>query len=332
MKLSLTGITSGVGMRLAELALAQGHELSALVRDPTRSDAQALSVKKNIRLIRGDLENKSALVEVAKGADAFVHLAAHVGDQGDRETFERVNVGGTARAIEACAEAGVPRFVHMSSTAVYGRPDRGRVTEEWPTRKIGMPYEDTKTDAERIAFERGRTLGLEVNAIRPPLIYGDNDKNFMPRAVDSLRKHRFLLVDGGRAPLNVVWADHVAQVTLLAAEKPGVSGEAFNVMDEVDRRPPTVREVAETIAREAGLPKPRISLPYPVAMALAHGVEKMFHAFKPNELPPISPFVVKILTRHVIYDASKAVRMLGWKPQMGALEGIAKYARTFAGS
>lgn len=330
MKLCLTGITSGVGMRLAEIALSQGHELVALVRDPKRSDAQKLGAQKNIRLVQGDLDNQSALLEISRGADAFLHLAAHVGDHGDRETFERVNVGGTARALEACAQAGVPRFVHMSSTAVYGRPDHGRVTEEWPTKKIGLPYEDTKVDAERIAFERGRILGLEVNAIRPPLIYGDNDKNFLPRAIEALRGRRFLLVNGGRAPLNMVWADHVAQVTLLAAEKAGISGEAFNIMDEVGGRPPEVREVAQTIAREASLPMPRLSLPFPVAMVLAQGVEKAFHLFKPNELPPLSPFVVRILTRHVIYDASKAVRVLGWKPQLHSLEGIGRYARAYA--
>lgn len=331
MKLCLTGITSGVGMRLAEIALSQGHELVGLVRDPQRGDAKALAARNHVRLVQGDLDNKDALYALAQGADAFIHLAAHVGDHGDRETFERVNVGGTRRAVQACAEAGVPRFVHMSSTAVYGRPDQGRVTEEWPTKKIGLPYEDTKVDAERIAFDLGKSLGLEVNSIRPPLIYGDNDKNFLPRAITALRGKRFLLVDGGRAPLNMVWADHVAQVTLLAAEKPGISGEIFNVMDEVSDRPPAVREVAETIAREAHLPMPRLSLPYPVAMVLAHGVEKAFHVIKPNELPPISPFVVRILTRHVIYDASKAVRVLGWKPEMHSLEGIGRYARKYAG-
>jgi nucleoside-diphosphate-sugar epimerase len=254
-------------------------------------------------------------------------MAAHVGDVGTTEQFERVNVGGTRNAVEAAAAEGVPRFIQMSSSAVYGRPDAGRVTEEWPTRKVGIPYDDTKTEAERLAFERGRELGLAVVAIRPPIIYGEHDRNFLPRAIAALRAGRFLLVDGGRTPLNVVWVDHVVDVLLRAAERKDIAGEAFNVMDEVDRRPPSVREVGETIAREVGLPPPKLSLPYPVAMAAAHVVARAFALARPDSTPPISPFVVKLLSRDVIYDASKAARMLGWSPKLSALTGIAHFAR-----
>ncbi len=323
MRLSVTGITSGIGMPLAEAALAAGHEITGLVRNPQRADAQRLA-KLGARLVPGDLDNKSALAELCKGADVVIHLAAHVGDAGTPEQFHRVNVIGTQNVVDAAAAGGARRFLHLSSSAVYGRPDHGRVTEDWPTRKSGLPYEDTKTMAERLAFEHGASRGLEVVAVRPPIIYGPYDRNFMPRALEMLKKRRFLLIAGGRAPLNVVSADHVVDVILLAAAQPGIAGEAFNVMDEVDRLPPSVREVAETIAREAGLPPPRYSLPYPLAFGLSLAVEKGFSLVRPGKTPPLSPFVVKIMTRHVIYDASKATRMLGWKPRVRALEGIAR--------
>jgi nucleoside-diphosphate-sugar epimerase len=326
MKIAVTGITSGIGMRLADVALERGDSISALVRDPSRDDAARLAAR-GVRLVRGDLDDTAALREVARSADAFVHMAAHVGDWGPVDHFERVNVGGTRNAVEAVAAAGVPRFVQLSSSAVYGRPDHGRVTEDWPTRKIGLPYEDTKTDAERLAFERGAELGLAVVAVRPPIVYGPYDKNFMPRAIAALRGRRFLLVDGGRAPLNVVWVDHVVDVLLRAAERADVAGEAFNVMDEVSERPPTVREVGETIAREAGLPPPSLSLPFPLAMAVGHVLEKAFVIGRSAKPPPISPFVVRLLTRDVVYDASKAARVLGWQPRLRALEGLARFAR-----
>lgn len=330
MHLATTGITSGIGMRLAEIALDRGDiSITALVRDPTRKDAADLAAR-GVRLVRGDLDDKAALREVARGADAFIHLAAHVGDTGTLADFERVNVGGTRNAIEATAAEKVPHFVHMSSSAVYGRPDEGRVTEEWPTRKIGLPYEDTKTEAERLAFARGRELGVGVVAVRPPIIYGEHDRNFLPRAMEALRARRFVLIDGGRAPLNLVWVDHVADVTLRAAERRDLAGEAFNVMDEVDRRPPSVREVSEMIALSAGLPPPRLSLPYPAAMAAAHVVARAFALARPNKHPPLSPFVVKLMSRHVIYDASKAARVLGWSPKLSALTGVAHFAKEAA--
>lgn len=332
MRLAVTGITSGIGMRLAELSLARGDSIAALVRDPSRSDARSLEAR-GVRLVRGDLENEAALREVARGAEAMIHLAAQVGDSGPVELFERVNVGGTRHAIEAAAAEGVPRFVHMSSTAVYGRPERGRVTEDWPTQIIGVPYDDTKVAAERLAFARGRDLGIAVVAVRPPVIYGEHDRNFLPRAMAALRGKRFLMVYGGQRPLNVVWVDHVVDVALRAADRatePDVRGQAFNVMDAVDQRPPSVREVAETIARETGLPPPRLSVPYPVAMGIAYVVERAFKLAGRKEAPPISPFVVKLLSLDVTYDASKAARVLGWKPQITPLEGIARFARLAA--
>jgi nucleoside-diphosphate-sugar epimerase len=327
--LALTGLTSGVGARLAEIALEAGDQVAGLVRDPSKGEAARLG-KLGVRLVRGDLDDTAALRDLSKGADAVFHLAAHVGDKGTLEQFERVNVQGTENVVRAAHASGVKRFVQLSSTAVYGRPDHGRVDETWPTKRIGVPYDDTKRDAEVRAFELGHELGLEVTAVRPPIIYGPYDRNFMPRAAEALSKRRFLLIDGGRAPLNVVWVDHVCDVMLRAAVSDGAPGEAFNVMDEVDRRPPSVREVVTVIAQEIGAPAPRLSLPYPVAMGLARVVAKAFALAKPDATPPLSPFVVKILTRDVIYDASKAARVLGFVPKVAALEGLRREARAFA--
>jgi len=329
MRLAVTGITSGVGLRLAEMAISRGHALAGLVRDPARPDARRLGGL-GVRLVHGDLDAGAALAELCRGADAVLHLAAHVGDQGTPEEFERVNVQGTRNVVEAAAASGVKRFVHLSSVAVYGRPAQGRVTEDWHTRTIGLPYEDTKTEAERLAFRRGALLGLQVTAVRPPVIYGPYDRNFMPRAIEAIRRRRFLLIDGGKAPFNVVWVDHVVDVLLLAAEHPAAVGQAFNVMDEVDSLPPSVRRVGEIIAGACGLPRPLLSVPAPAARVIARGVE---HAWKAAGLAgpaPITPFVVTLLTREVVYDSSKAVALLGWGPKIRAADGLARAAREAA--
>jgi len=330
MKIAATGITSGLGRRLCEVARERGFEVTGLVRDPSRLDARAL-VRLGVRVVQGDMGDGKALEEIARGADVFVHAAAMVAETDDRAEMERVNVGGTRKAIEAARSAGVPHFVHVSSTAVYGRPDQGRVTEAWPTRLIGTPYEDTKTQAERLAFELGRASGISVVAVRPPVIYGPYDRNFMPRSLDMLRRRLVVLIDGGRAPLNLVWVDHVVDVLLAAAARRDLGGEAFNVMDEVDRRPPSVREVFETIASAAELPAPRFALPYSVAMGAAKLLSAGFSWAGVKKKPPLTPFVVKILTRDVVYDASKAASELGFRSRMSSLEGLARFARVFAG-
>ena len=301
-----------------------------MAHSPDRADAKQLATL-GVVLIPGDLENDTALGELCDGSDAVIHMAAQVGDWGPREQFERINVGGTRMALEAAAKAGAKRFVQLSSTAVYGRPERGRVTEKWPTRMCGGAYDDTKTAAERLAFEQGAALGLEVSAVRPPIIYGPYDRNFIPRSLELLRNKMMFLIDGGHAPLNVVWVDHVVDVLLMAAHKDEAIGQAFNVMDTVAERPPSVRQVGETIARAAGYPVPTRSVPYRLMHSAAWLAEKAWQLSNAKTPPPATPFVVRLMTLDVIYDSTKAVELLGWQPRMTPLDGIDKYARLLSG-
>jgi nucleoside-diphosphate-sugar epimerase len=316
MRIGITGATGGVGRAVCRAARALGNDVVALVRDPERAkDLAALGVT----LVRGDLEDAGALESIARGADAVVHGAAHVGDVGTPAEFERVNVGGTERVVEATARAGAKRFVHVSSTAVYGRPPNGVIDETRPPRPFGKPYEDTKLAAERLAFERGKAKGLEVAAVRPCIIFGAEDRVFLPRAIKTLRARRALYVNGGRGRLNVIAAEDVADVILRCAAQPGAVGEAFNVASDPV---PTVREVLETIADAAGAPRPTRSLPYPAAMAVAIAVDATWRIARLEPPPPITPFVVTLMTRDVVYDSSKARRVLGWTGGRDALGAI----------
>jgi nucleoside-diphosphate-sugar epimerase len=328
-RVAVTGATSGVGLRLCEVLRAHEVPVTGLVRDPDRGEARQLAAL-GVDLVRGDLADEPALDRLVCGASVVHHCAAHVGDWGPPEQFVAVNVAGTRRVVEAAARGGARRFVHLSSTAVYGRPDRGQVTETWPVRRSGQSYDDTKVDAERIAFERGKALGLEVAAIRPPVIYGPYDRNFMPRAVKMLRAGRFMLIDGGKAPLNLVWVDHVVDVMIRASSERAAIGEVFNVMDEVDARPPSVREVATAIAEAIGAPPPSRSLPFGVAFTAGTLIHKAFTIAKAESPPPVTPFSVVILTRDVVYDSSKARRLLGWEPKQRALDGVRREAEAFA--
>lgn len=306
MKIALTGATGGVGKAVALEARRRGLGVRALVRNPDK--ARELE-NAGVELIRGDLEARDALEETARGTAAFLHAAAHVGDQGTPEEFERVNVGGTRNAVEAAAAAGVKRFVQVSSSAYYGRPDQGTILEDFPPLPIAEPYERTKQEAERLAFARGKDLGLEVAAVRPPIIYGPHDRVFLPRVVAQLKARRAVYIDGGRAPLNMVNVDDVVDVLLRCADNPAARGEAFNV---AAWPPPSVRDVLQTVADATGLPRPFISLPKSVAMGIGRLMDRTFKLVGATSPPPLTPFVVTILTRYVVYDASKARRLLGW--------------------
>jgi 2-alkyl-3-oxoalkanoate reductase len=75
------------------------------------------------------------------------------------------------------------------------------------------------------------------------------------------------------------------------------------------------------------MPRPFVSIPMPVARLLARAVERGWDVAGAKGPPPLTPFVVTLLTRRVIYDASKAVERLGWAPRIRTREGLAHAAR-----
>ncbi|HTM43398.1 MAG TPA: NAD-dependent epimerase/dehydratase family protein, partial [Polyangiaceae bacterium] len=210
MRLAITGATGGVGRHVVEQALARGDLVRALVRDPAKAGDLA---RAGVELVTGSLFDALALEALAAGADALIHSAGHVGDQGgDRATFEQVNVTGTQNVLTAAAKMNVKRFVHVSSVAYYGRPQHGTIDETFVPLPNEGPYEVSKLEAERIVFGRGAELGIEVAAVRPPVIYGPYDRQFLPLLIDKLRRGRVLYVDGGQAPFNIVSSADVADV------------------------------------------------------------------------------------------------------------------------
>jgi len=325
-KIAITGATGGVGQHVVRIALARGDSVRALVRDPSRAAELA---RDGVELVRGDLFDASALESLAEGAEAVIHSAGHVGDQGgDPSTFDRVNVGGTRNVLEAAAKKGVKRFVHVSSVAYYGRPQRGIIDEKFEPVPNDAPYEASKLAAEKLAFGRGAELGVGVAAVRPPVIYGPYDRQFLPRLLDRLRQGRLLYVDGGRAPFNIVSSADVADVLLRCTNHPAAPGEAFNVAASP---PPSFREVVEAIAGAAGLKKPRLSLPKKPAMALARLVEGAWTLARAKGPAPFTRFVVEIISLHIVYDASKARDILGWTGGRTPLEDLAALTRKLVG-
>jgi 2-alkyl-3-oxoalkanoate reductase len=323
MRIALTGATVGVGRELCAEARARVFRVRALVRDLAAASALA---RDGVELVRGDLETTRALVEVAEGADVFIHTAAHVGDWGSRDDFERVNVGGTRNAVLAAASAKVPRFVHVSSVAVYGRPREGVIDETFPIRPVGTPYEDTKIAAEAFALERGRELGLAVSAVRPPVIVGEHDRVFLPRIVKQLRQRTALLIDGGAGLFNMVDVRDVVDVLLRCASNDSARGEVFNVA----AAPPRIRDLFDAIADAVGAPRPRLSVPRAPAMAVAKLLDKAWKLAKVPHPPPVTPFVVTMMTLRVVYDAAKARRVLGWAGAGDPLVRVRELARRYA--
>ncbi|MAW61326.1 MAG: epimerase [Planctomycetes bacterium] len=163
MKIVITGGAGFLGFHLAQGM--REHELVLL-------DIAAFvpsEVPEGAQTVQADVRDREALRAACAGADVIVHAAAALPLWKPAE-IRSVNLDGTRAVLEVAQELGVPRVVHISSTAVYGIPDHHPLDESDPMDGVG-PYGESKVAAEELCQE-ARAAGQCVCVLRPKTFIG----------------------------------------------------------------------------------------------------------------------------------------------------------------
>ena len=129
----------------------------------------------------------------------------------------------------AAGAGGVGRFLHVSTTDVYGYP-AVPCTESQPLRAVGLPYNRSKCLGEECVWEAARA-GLPVTVVRPATIYGPRGKAFSEDIAAHLRRGTMAVVDGGRSRGGFSYVDNVAEAIIQAAFAPATIDRAYNLAD-----------------------------------------------------------------------------------------------------
>jgi len=293
--LAVSGAGGFIGLRVVERALADGWRVRAL--DVDRAALRAAE-EAGADARAGDVCDASAVREVVEGADAVVHTAAIVREDGPRELFRRVNVEGTRTVAGRASEAGrVQRFVHLSSIMVYGLGHAPNVTEDGPLVGSDNPYCETKIESERVALDHHRRGGMEVVAIRAGDVYGPRSMPWTMLPISLARRRLFVLPDGGRAIVNHVYVDNLVDAIFLALDgaRP-VGGEAINV---TDGRATTFAEFFGYYARMLGrkrFPSAPTALLGPLFAGLALGARAI------GREPIVRPAALRFITERWLRD------------------------------
>jgi len=316
-RVALTGASGYTGSRLLRALRDRGDEVSALVRGPSVTDTLRSS---GARLVEGDLADEGALGRLVAGADAVLHVAAVYRTAGHRDAYYRdVNVGGTARLLEAAAREGVRRFVHTSTVGVHGHVEHPPADETAPIAPSDI-YQATKAEAEALALAFHRERGLPVAVVRPGAIYGPGETRLL-KLFRAIARGRYAVVGSGKTFYHPVYIDDLVQGFLLALDRPEAVGEAFLVCGA---RYASQDELAALIARHTG---GRV-LPFHIPAAPLQWAGDLVEAIcVPLGLePPLHRRRVDFWTKSRAFRIDKARRLLGYEPKMDLEDGIARAA------
>lgn len=289
--LAITGGTGFVGSRLIALAVEAGHQVRALTR-------REQTEREHIAWVSGDLHDRAALAKLVEGADAVIHVAGVV-NAPDRQGFKSGNIDGTRNMLAAAEEAGVRRFVHVSSLAA---------------REPGLSaYGWSKAEGDKLV----EASALDWAIVCPPAIYGPGDMEML-ELFKLARRGLALTPASGR--LSVIEVGDLARLLLKLASG-GPRGGRYDCDDGVEGGW-SHRDFALAVGTATGKRVAPIGLPRPLMMAGAH-LDRLFRG-KGAKLTPDR--VAYFCHQDWVIDAARRPPAAMWQPKVPTPAGLAATA------
>ena len=299
MRIFITGISGFLSINLLRYLLAQGYDDIAGI-DLVDFDYPE---RDKIDFLQGDIRDKDALKKSMKGADIVIHTAAALPLYTPEDIYS-TDVVGTNNVLEQATQYGVKRFIHISSTAVYGVPDHHPLYETDRVYGVG-PYGEAKVKAEEICLTY-RNRGLCVPILRPKSFVGperlgvfaifyewaSDGKNF-PNIGSGINLYQLLDV------ADLCQAIHHC-MTLDEAKV----NDTFNIGAAIFS---TMKNDYQAVLDEAGFGKKIIPFPAkPVIFAL-----KILEALK---LSPLYPWIYETASKESFVSIEKAQKQINFNP------------------
>jgi nucleoside-diphosphate-sugar epimerase len=297
---AITGGAGFLGLHLARRLLADGSSVRTL--DTAALDDRGLEGA--VEELRGDVRSESDVRALVGGADIVVHAAAALPIQSSRDAIRSVNVEGTATVLAAAREAGVRRVVLISSTAVYGVPERHPIHEDDPLVGVGW-YGESKIDAELLAGAFSRR-GLDVVTIRPKTFVGPERLGVFEILFDWIREGRRIPILGsGANRYQLLAVEDLVDAVVRSFDAP-VRGEALNIGAGSFG---TVRDDLQALIDHAR----SSSRLWPVPVRPS---ELVLQALERARLSPLAEWHYRTAHKDSFVSIDKARELLAWEPEL----------------
>jgi nucleoside-diphosphate-sugar epimerase len=316
MTVLVTGASGFLGGALTRILVERGERVRALVRTTSRLEhLDGLPIE----YIVGDLSNRSSTEEAVHGASLIYHCAGLSSDWGSDKEFETANVAGLGNLLAAAQkDEKIERFIHVSTTDVYGYPKQACDETEAP-HDVGLPYNRTKIAGERLVHSASREIGIPATIIRPVTIFGPRSPSFAIEMGKLLIEGGMPLIGGGRSQAGLIYVDDVAEAMITVANSPATLGQTYNLRDPALM---TWRDYVSALAGGLAVREPRFSIPPSLALIAGRAMESAYRAMRLRSRPLLTRHAVLLLCRPQDYSVARAETDFGFEPAIGLTQGI----------
>jgi len=330
MKVLITGVPGWLGGRFLEILLNGYKNEGPAVRDwqirclvlPGQDEAFIKNLNKTtsyqypIEIINGDVTKKESLASAVKGVDVIIHITGLIHPKKISELYE-INTIGTLNLITEASNAGVKRFVYVSSNSVGGTNlKRHKMLKETDEPRPYMNYGLSKYYAECIVNSFQETAKMETVILRPCWFYGPNQPKRQTKFFKMIEQGNPLVFGNGLNFRSMSYVDNTSQAMILAATKKEAVGQTYWIADS---RPYTTLEIYKTVAEllEVKNFKPRF-LPDLASEVFLLG-DKFFQSLGMYQT---EIHVAGEMNKDIACSIEKAKNELGYNPTIDLREGM----------
>jgi dTDP-glucose 4,6-dehydratase len=309
MKILVTGADGFIGSHLTEALVKRGHDVRAFVLYNSFGsrgwlDHVSADVLGGLEIVAGDIRDPNGVREAMTGCGTVLHLAALIAipySYRSPDAYVETNVRGTLNLLQAARDRGVERFIHTSTSEVYGTARSVPINEEHPLQGQS-PYSATKIAADQIAYSFYASFGLPVVIVRPFNTYGPRQsaRAVIPTIITQVAAGLRRIELGALTPTRdfSYVGDTVDGFMAALASRDGL-GEVVNFGSNHEI---SIGDMANLVARLMGV--------------------EIDVKLDDARLRPPSSEVERLLA-----DNRKALRLFGWKPALPGRDGLERGLR-----
>jgi nucleoside-diphosphate-sugar epimerase len=309
MKILITGGSGFLGINLIRFLQARGYKDLVILdfADFTYPEHDSIT------FIKGDIRDRNYVSKALHGIDWVIHCAAALPSYKANDIYT-TDIDGTRILLEESLKLPIKRFVHISSTAVFGIPDHAPLLEDDPLIPVG-PYGIAKIKAEEICLEY-RKKDMIIPIIRPVTFIGPERLGVWSLLYDWAKEgHNFPLIGNGKNRYQLLDVEDLCEVILLCLTKDEKNAnDTFNVGSD---RFTTMKEDYQAVLDYAGKGKKVIPFPSAPVIWTLRFLEFL-------KLSPVYKWVYEIANRNCFVNSERAKTKLGFSPKYSNKETLVR--------